>query len=257
MSCLHRFVQDLCRTGGSWFGRRSEVNEFDLVRVDPVVNNHNSVIVYEHAMKQLGIKRKCGGTKFNYEWENFRSDQLQVLFSLRDCFQELPPGGNTLVRTLYTYHGCRREHVEDICRDGLVPLQTSDDGYFGLGCYSSLNIEYALRYSRGDFAEDALQPPADGLYPVIMLSACVGTAYPITPRENYGANAIIRNGTSYSNFFGRPLATGFDSHVACVNEESGFQAVDKSSCQYVELISGHSSQLLPIAVLWFKLRRSP
>ena len=121
--------------------------------------------------------------------------------------------------------------MEDICRDGLVPLQTSDDGYFGLGCYSSLNIEYALRYSRGDFAKNARQPPGDGLYPVIMLFACVGTAYPITPRENYGANAIIRNGTSYSNFFGRPLAMGFDSHVACVNEESGFQAVDKSSYQ--------------------------
>jgi hypothetical protein len=47
------------------------------------------------------------------------------------------------------WHGPRREHLDNICTNGLVATRTMDAGYFGSGCYYTLNIEYAIKYVHG------------------------------------------------------------------------------------------------------------
>jgi hypothetical protein len=79
-----------------------------------------------------------------------------------------------------------------------------------------------------------------------MFAASVSMAYPITPDIDYE----VPNGCS--DFFGRPLKRGFDCHVVCVNQATGWQAVNRDMCQYVENFILKESQMLPIAVLWFE-----
>jgi hypothetical protein len=110
-----------------------------------------------------------------------------------------------------------------------------------------------VRYIKGDFDKPESPPrtrPADGRYPVIMFSCCVGLAYPITPDTDYGNVEGIPEG--FCDYYGRPLKRQFDCHVACVNQGSGFQAVGREQCQYVEVVIADESQMLPVAVLWFE-----
>jgi hypothetical protein len=172
-----------------------------------------------------------------------------VLSCLREQFQERAPGTNPrAVNAFYCFHGPRREHLDSVCSTGLVATRAMDAGYFGSGCYSTLNIEYAIKYARGEFDDaSSRRPPAeDGRYAVIMFAASVGMAYPVTRDVDYQTDA------QKSNFFGRPLQAGFDCHVVCVNESIGCQAVNRQECQYVEVVIDQVSQMLPLAVLWFE-----
>jgi hypothetical protein len=128
-----------------------------------------------------------------------------------------------------------------------------DAGYFGSGCYSTLSIEYAVRYAAGRFDKpgSAARPvPEDRRYPIIMFACCTSTAYPITPNADYGNVPNVPVG--FCDYFGRSLKPHFDCHVICVSELSGCQAVNRKDCQYVEVVIEQEAQMLPIAVLWFE-----
>ena len=163
---------------------------------------------------------------------------------------ERSPGGSPLeARTLYVFHGPQVGAVDGICLNGLQATRAQDPGYFGAGSYSSLNVEYAARYAMGEFD----RPPrhrdftaTGGLVPVIMFAAAVNMAYPVSP------DVDDPQPDRHSRFFGQPLSAGFDSHVACVSERAGFEAVQREDCQYVELVVANYQQLLPLAVLWLR-----
>lgn len=245
-SPLFTFCRDECNVSGSWAFGTNAVGGFRLVAVQAIVHDENEYTLYTTTQARMSRLRQTGGDYFNFASKSFSQQQLHVLSMLRDRFQEQAPGsGNRSVNTLYCYHGPKREHVASICKNGLVATSALDSGYFGHGCYSTLNIEYAAKYARGDFDGAGRRYSPDGRYPVIMFAASVGMAYPVTPDVDYG------NGSGTSDFFGKPLKSGFDCHVICVNQANGFQAVDRASCQYVELVIAQQAQLLPIAVLWF------
>ena len=252
-SSLFKFAQLLCNTAGSWYPRPQAVNGFRLVAVDEVVHVPRQVQMFENRLETVEELRGGGMTYFNFATRSFSASQLMVLQCLRDRFHEVTATATIpLVNTLYCYHGPRREHLESICRSGLVAVRAMDAGYFGSGCYTTLNIEYAARYSRGDFDKPArgTRPYPDRRYPVIMFAACVGMAYPITPDIDYGHTTGVPAG--HSDYFGRPLRPGFDCHCVCVSEHFGLQAVSRDHCQYMELVHEQQSDLLPIAVLWFE-----
>jgi hypothetical protein len=185
-----------------------------------------------------------GHSHFNFETTSLNAPQLQVLALLRVLFQEREPGTEAkAVNTFYSFHGTTADIVPHICSNGLVAVRSTDAGYFGSGCYSTLNIEYALSYATGDHVGERKPGP----YPVVMFACSVGMAYPVTRGVDYSAG-----GNGRSDFFGKPLKPGFDCHVVCVNAASGFQAVDRDRCEYVEVVIEQESQMLPVAVLWFE-----
>jgi hypothetical protein len=248
-SSLYRYCKLLCQSGGTCNNGASPVAGFRLAAVQAVLHGNDDYIAYTARQGKLSSLRQNGGSHFNFFMtRDFNAAQLQVLSALREQFQERPPNtGARAVNTFYCYHGTKAEHVDSICTYGMVATRSMDAGYFGSGCYSTLNIEYALRYAKGEFDAAPRAPPTDGRYPVIMFAASVSMAYPVTPDVDY-SNGVH----SPSDFFGRPLQRGFDCHVVCVNQSNGFQAVSRQECQYVEVVIDQESQMLPIAVLWFE-----
>ena len=255
-SLLFRFCQQLCdTTGGSWYPQPQAVRGVELVAVDEVVHYAGQVQAFEYRLGNVQALRGSGSAHFNFDTRSFSASKLLVLQALRDRFHEKVAGNNNnpLINTTYCFHGPRREHVDSICSTGLVSVRALDAGFFGSGCYSTPNIEYAARYARGDFDSPVAavrRPSPDGRYPVIMLAACVGMCYPITPDTDYGNTAGVPDG--HSDYFGRPLRPGFDCHCVCVSDLFGMQAVPREHCQYMELVHDQQSDLLPIAVLWFE-----
>ena len=221
---------------------------FTVVSVEAVGNSAGTLAGYESRLSGLRVD---GGDTFNFASRDFSASQLQVLLQLQEAFQDKPVGVRALFpNTLYCFHGTRVEHVSSVCRNGLVALRGTDQGYFGLGCYSTLSIEYAARYARGDMdAADGVPRAtrADGCVPVVMLAASVGMAYPVTRSHDY-----TRTPEGHSDWFGRPLRQGFDAHVACVSQGRRFECVDRGEAQYVELVVDQAMQLLPVAVIWMR-----
>jgi hypothetical protein len=242
----------LCTTGGRCvLGIPSPVQEFRLVSVQAVAHSAARIGGYEDKLQRMSNNRKTGLPYFNFPVrDQLDKDQLHVLDALRAQFQERAPGTDPRgANTFYSFHGCRAEHVLNICENGIVATQDTDAGFFGSGCYSTLNVEYAARYARGDFDDAGLRTTPSGRYPVIMFACAVAMAYPVT-RSDYGN--VPGTELGYSDFFGRPLKRGFDCHVICVNETAGFQAVSRPDCHYVEVVIAQESQMLPVAVLWFE-----
>jgi hypothetical protein len=248
-SPLFQFCKLLCRTGGSWIPSPNAIAGYRLVGVQAVIHGDSSYSAYEHRQGQMLQQRVKGGKYFNFETRSMSRTQLLVLDGLRQQFLERRLDADPLaVNSFYCFHGPKREHLDSICSTGLVATRDMDAGDFGSGCYSTLNIEYAVKYAHGVFDGDAKRrpPSSDGRYPVIMFAASVSVAYPVTREVDYAPDS------NQSNFFGRPLKPGFDCHVACVNRSTNFQAVDRDECQYMEVVIDQQSQMLPVAVLWFE-----
>jgi hypothetical protein len=248
-SALFVLAEVLCRVRGSFLPVPSPVGHgFQLAAVDAVVNPAMRISAYEARQQTLCGLRQDGGVAYNHHTRHFTADQLNVLGAVREHFHEkalhLPV---QFPNSLYVFMGPPVDAVDSICRNGLVALRGTDVGFFGLGCYTTLNIEYAARYARGDFARTQRAPSADNMFPVIMFAASVGMAYPVTPGLDYQWQRI----DGHSDLFGAPLKRGFDCHVACVSQATGFEAASRADCQYSELVMDQESQLLPVAVLWF------
>jgi hypothetical protein len=266
MSPLFRHCKLLCQTGGCYHfhkGGCSAVAGFRLVHVQAVIQNIHGYNGYAARRDKLTRLRREDGGLFNANTSLFTAEQLCVLSLLRQQFHERPPGTESrAVNSFYCFHGPRREHLQQVCLNGMVATKGMDDGYFGSGCYATLNIEYALRYVYGDLDEDhgfsRRDPPNDDRYPVIMFAASTGMAYPITREVDYGSSlpssssSSSREHDARCKYFGCGLKGGFDCHVICVNEAAGFQAVPMQACQYVEVVMDQETSLLPVAVLWFE-----
>jgi hypothetical protein len=250
-SPLFQLSRALCRTRGSFIPVPSPVAGFELVRVDAVFNHRDHLGAYETRQRVLAGLREDGHAAFNPETESFSAAKMHVLFSLMSCLQERKPDADPLSpHTLYVFHGPRIEHLASVCKNGIVALRGTDVGFFGLGCYTTLNVEYAAKYARGDYDRGALRGRSDdGCVPVVMLAASVGVAYPVTPDEDYPTPP---RADRHSKWFGQGLKSGFDCHVACVNQRQRFEAVQRPDCQYMELVVDQQSQLLPVAVLWLR-----
>lgn len=254
------FCQELCRTGGARDekGGFGPVRGFYLDSVDLILQPHDVHTAYEQRVAKISKLRQTGLGFFNRAATEFDAQQLHVLNMLKAHYHELPPETKLdSARTFYAYHGPKFENLESICMNGMV-CSPMDAGYFGAGCYTTLNMEYAIRYAAGDFdvkPADASQTPApqrklspDGRIPIILYAASCGQAYPVTPTMDYDTP-----GAGHSRFFGKLLQPGFDSHVICVSHKRGFrgEAVTAEECQFVEIVTAQETQLLAIAVLWF------
>ena len=197
--------------------------------------------------EQLEYVRSTGGLRFNRNPSTFNGLQNHILSALRDRYHELPESVRRhYVRTFNCFHGCS----EAVCGGGLVNLSGLEDpGFFGAGVYATLNLEYAARYAAGEFSTDPARRVPPGVeFPVVMLAACVGSAYPITPAVDY-THTNTRN-RDKCNYFGETLERGYDCHVACVSADANWEAVNYAESQYVEVVFVQETQVLPVAVFW-------
>jgi hypothetical protein len=252
---LFQFCKTLCLDGGNWLPSPNPVAGFKLFAVEAITHSPAYYAGYSEKQARMSEQRHEGGPYFNFDTlGNLNPQQQLVLSTLRQRFHERAPGTPfDAPHTFYSFHGPRRENLASMCSTGIVATRGLDAGYFGSGCYSTLNIEYAVRYIRGDFDKPTSPRrtrPSDGKYPVIMFACSVGMAYPITPGADYGNVVGVPAGCS--DYYGRPLKQQFDCHVICVNKVSNFQAVNRDQCQYVEVVIADESQMMPVAVLWFE-----
>jgi hypothetical protein len=250
-SPLFSFCEGLCLSGGRWYLSPTPVVGYRLVAVQAVVHTPSMYTAYEHRQQIMLALRQRGGLYFNFPVEAMEQSQLEVLRCLSEHFHERSVDTDPKApNTFYCFHGPRTDHIESICSAGLVGTGGIDAGYFGSGCYSTLNIEYAIKHSQGVYDEIGRQRIfADGPYPVIMFAAAVGMVYPVTPELDY----VAEFSQKHSNFYGRPLRRGFDCHVACVSEGRCFEAVSRDECEYMEVVIDQQSQMLPLAVMWFEV----
>jgi hypothetical protein len=236
----------LCRNGGTWQNGPSPIDGFRLVAVQAVKSTEPQRLAFADKQAELMHRREVSGEAFAFDYNTLNAEKLHVLSIVRDQFLETVPGVNPKAgRIFYCFHGTNPNNIEGICRDGLRLSQYGDKGYGG---YATLNLEYAIRYARGDFSWGDRRT---GRLPAIMLATVASKVYPITPDTDYGRNYNVPAGESdYSRL---PLRDGFDCHVACVNGDVGFPAaVNPDQCQYMDVIVEQSSQVLPVAVLWFE-----
>ena len=89
-----------------------------------------------------------------------------------------------MVNTVYTFRESRRENVESVCNTDLVAVRAMDAGFFGCGCYTTLNVEYAARYALGDFDPPVpgVRASPDGRFPVIILTISAAHFAPVGRR---------------------------------------------------------------------------
>jgi hypothetical protein len=228
-------VEALTAIGASW-GRPNPRCEspvirpttgFDLVDVDVVITS-------KHISESFAVNFEPTHQGFHIN-DPKRAEVLKVLSFIMGA-------GNIL----YAFHGPRIEDLNSICNAGLG-VTSKTDGRFGTGVYTTLNMEYAIKYSFGEF-----DPPGqkrlstkDSCCPVVMFACALGQVYPIIPSD-FKKNCVD------SEFRGKPVTPGFDAHVVCVNNECGYQEVPQERCQYVKIVTGQTDRLLPLAVLWFK-----
>jgi hypothetical protein len=204
-SSLFPFCKSLCLNGGNWSPSPSPVAGFKLVAVEAITHSADYYAAFKQKQARMSAQRQKGGSYFNFAtMSSFTAKQQLVLSALRQQFHERAPGTPFQApNTFYSFHGPRREDLESMCSTGIVATRGLDAGNFGAGCYSTLNVEYAVRYIRGDFDKPespSRLPPSDGRYPVVMFACCVGMACPITREADYGNIDGIPDG--FSDYFG-------------------------------------------------------
>lgn len=251
-SSLFKTCLDMCSVGGRWGLHKGPVQGFRLVAVQAIVPGQSLFSSYENKLQRISVLQSRTAAFSDF---GMTTAQLRVLSMLKEEFHERAPGSSTrTARSFYCFYGCRMERLQNMCEDGMFGF-APENYYYGTGYYAALNIEYAVRFARGDFTggpRDELNNTNDcgARYPVVMFAATVGEVYPITPDVDYRDRTSTSPGTC--QFDGQPLLPGYNCHVACVTEANGRHAVDRDHCQYVEVVFSEPSQLLPVAVLWFE-----
>mgnify|MGYP001608479610 CR=1 FL=1 len=272
------------------------LERFDAVLVSPETLRYA-------AMKGSFLARRCVTT---FEHEVRRQDALlsQTERQTKARVKDLLTGRMAVpaadpakgeVDWLYALHGCGVATLELILRHGFAALHRSDGGYFGRGIYTTINAEYAARYSDGSLSPDGLSPPVgrdsrwmpSGCYPVVLCAVGVCLPYAVTPvtdgiafdhgegndaRVPFAAAGVLppegRPAGGHqevrkllTHFYGGPgepskaLRVGNDTHIACVSHRTGYHVVNPENATFVEVVSESSELVIPIGVLW--VRRVP
>jgi hypothetical protein len=135
--------------------------------------------------------------------------------------------------------------IDTICRTGFVNLATLNTGWHGRGLYFTHWAQYADYYFLcGGHRPENLT--AQGEHALLLSWALVGAAYPVLARMD-------RVDDPEHTFHGG--YPGYDSHYALVND-GGITCTEylpNPQAKYDEVMISQESQVLPLAVVFFKL----
>jgi hypothetical protein len=182
-------------------------------------------------------------------------------------------GGSGKANIVLAWHGTSEDEadpgrsvVHSICQLGLADLASREDrGFFGRGCYTTLQAWYAAMYATGALASDAApRPPnGDGEYVMLLCAVAVGNAYVVSRATDY--RRPDGSGCEFNKFdfrypdgvgdTGKDLEVGFDAHFAPISTESGFQLPQAHGQPDAdELVVKSDAQVLPLCKVYFKRR---
>jgi hypothetical protein len=203
-SQLYQLCQLLCSDRGDWTRDKHApqgrgVEGFNLVAVESIIHDGTTLYAFKARQAKLSRLKLINGEGeaelqanpfcMNISSYDFRQRRMWAAF--QSNFHVKPPVG---IRgndpyspdSFYCFHGPRREHLGSVCENGMVGVRLLNEGNFGTGCYSTLNIEYALHYVRGDHDQEPRRaPPRDGLYAVLLMCGLANKVYPVTPHMDY------------------------------------------------------------------------
>jgi len=156
------------------------------------------------------------------------------LQALKLSFEKSTLGGNSDCNIVFAWHGPPPEYVESVCRDNPRSFRTTDSGFFGVGSYFALELDYAAHYA-------TMRPPnTNGEYGVILFAVMVSAAYIVTPSaRDYPADdphQPMRSG--FSRFFSPDpqssiaLMPGYSSHFVPVKYSGYTHAVSGVQLPY-------------------------
>jgi hypothetical protein len=259
---LFAFVADLEQRRGRYSDGltcENPMSGFRVQCIELVPPSDDRKAVHRDQLRTLQRRRQTNLSQILQAEEAVRTSasRARVIRVLKQLF--LRGGGiGRESNVVLTFHGTGVGHVDIILETGLLALRGEDEGFFGLGCYTTPSMEYAAQYACGDLVANAERNPYDGpddrllgCWPIIMFAAAVGLAYPVV-RDDY----VDEHGAPrpMSRFYGRPLFNGaVESHVAAVAENDRYQVPhDLDEAEYLELVSHNANSLLPIGVLWVK-----
>jgi hypothetical protein len=173
-------------------------------------------------------------------------------------FREEPEGGMAL---LATFHGTDEAAAKSIAAYGAKDLRGTDPGYAGAGIYTTIQAEYAARYS--DLSRSGC---------MVLCAVAVGNVYPIS-RCDYespydaqyykeggrrtAAHSKFYDGTNQSGFALKPRydAHWFTVHAPrhdTVDAECYMPGDDRFPACFDEVVVKEEKQVLPIAILEFE-----
>lgn len=160
-------------------------------------------------------------------------------------------------KVIQSWIGGSPKACEAICNTGPADLRITDTGYFGAGIYSTLQANYATRYSTGTISGKLNPTTSKGEHVVVLCWIAVGNVYPISRSEDYLKKT---ESVFFDRKNGLALKPGFDSHCACISPFMEYQAAryDQKTNSFIdrdlrdEIVVKESSQVLPYCVVYFQ-----
>jgi hypothetical protein len=252
-------------------------NGYVLSRVELI---ENEAVTRRFGMDIERILQRRTGVSGSGPWDKPVLDdgeKLGWLKRLRDSF--LPSDiknteGETSARAniVLAWHGTTEAEndlenctAHSICQLGLADLASREDrGFFGRGCYTTLQAWYAAGYATGVLSTSgANMPNSNDEFVLLLCVVVVGNAYVISRATDYQRS----DGSTcdYNKFdfrypdgqsdVGKDLEVGFDAHFAPISTSDkceiprGSQKPDAD-----ELVVKSESQVLPLCKVYFKVR---
>jgi hypothetical protein len=220
--------------------------------------------------------RRGGDSAQMFHFAAKDADQVTVLTRLRNIF--IPQTQYKKTNFVFLFHGCAPNTATQICRGGLADLRRTDGGFFGSGVYLTPEAQYAALYASA--LNPKIQPTEFGEFSVIMAASAIGLAYPITRKDyNFPAENAMYSISSYHCAFpikqeaitqynggqrqqilvelskreDKALKPAFDAHFIGINASKWkYQACPPAEIEYDEIVIKEESQVLPIAIIYFK-----
>jgi hypothetical protein len=156
----------------------------------------------------------------------------------------------------WLWYPCKANGVYSIAKSGLSNFASSgeDEGRFGFGRYLSMEALHACKLSR-----DIPGPhPGNsrGHWCVVLCLVVLGATRPILPCEEDFEDIVDHDfgaQCSVCKHQDQPVRAPFDSHVVPVRlDVTEFVATSVETAEFHEVVVNQDSQILPIAIVWFK-----
>eukprot|EP00767_Chilomastix_cuspidata_P001810 gnl/Chilomastix_cuspidata/194.p1 GENE.gnl/Chilomastix_cuspidata/194~~gnl/Chilomastix_cuspidata/194.p1 ORF type:complete len:1211 (+),score=517.45 gnl/Chilomastix_cuspidata/194:3110-6742(+) len=166
---------------------------------------------------------------------NRRRKMFDVIREIMDKSFHVGPNRNSA--GVLAFHGCQDfPTAQSIASKGPAAVRKLDAGYFGVGFYTTHELEYALEYAK---------PQADGRRYVVLMLLAVGSVFP-----------VVEHPRGPSSLMGKPIFPKFNAHCSIVRKRgakmSTYVPVDagqeRAPGAFIEYVL-QETDVLPLAVL--------
>jgi len=195
--------------------------------------------------------------------ESRKQQRIRTLNQLENYVEKF--SGNERVNLVAAWHGATEEKLRSIAKDNFWKPRdltseeiqrlennitthiegVTDPGYFGRGIYFTQFPSYGDIYSSSINQKKSVEGDAIESTPLLLSWVLMGKVFP-----------VIESPTDRSNFLGKRLVEGFDSHYVLVknagNRTMFVPCASNESPDYDEIIVSDPSQILPRYIVYYR-----